>query len=321
MMTDHICLGRFYPREGVPGVLSLPVVDPDEIDTYREAAAIGKLDDVNFFRLTTVPEESGGWLLPGDVICRYGALDEAMMDLVRPNATAAVILWDRYDRLDEDSLEAARAEAIDNHRWAFHRSDVQLTIADPFGRVAAICVESGRLTRMFKRFSSIVPKTESERARHARLPPEVLCAGHFVLRTFHREMVRGGPSVPVATYRKLRKTAQALYDQRFRCAKHEPDSELLRIHFSSWRGRRQRSRAFMDLCKKVYASDQAALPRPLRLMASKHYHVKWVRLSPREWEECLLFWYDHHEGLWDDPFGMSVIEPGCADYKRWTYKN
>ena len=289
-MTEHICLGRFYPREGVPGVLALPVFDPEDIDVYREVAAIRKTDDVHFFRLTTIPKESCDWLLPGDVVCQYQELDEAMMDLVRPNATSALILWDRHDRLDDKALENARDKAIENHRWIFERSDMQLTIVDPFGRAAALVVSPGRLTRLFKSFSSIVPKTDYEKLRHSKLSPEMLCAGHFVMRTLHREMIKHELGVSTEVYLKFRKAVQALYDQRFRCAKYEPEEEMLRIHFSSWRGKRQRCRAFMDYCKAIYASDQAALPRPLRLMASKHYHVKWVRLSPREWEECLLFW-------------------------------
>ncbi len=331
MVVDHICLGRFYPKEGVPGVLSLPVVDPSEIDTYREVSAVGQAEDVHFFRLTSIPKQADDWLLPGDVVCRYGALDEAMMDLVRPNATSLLVLGERHDRLDHDSLDKARSDSIGGHCWSFHRSDTQLTICDPFGRVAALCVAPGRLTRIFKRFSSIVPKTETQHERHARLPSDVLRAGQFVLRTLHREMLKHGRTVPTDVYRKFRKAAQHLYDQRIRCAKYLPDSETLRIHFSSWRGYRQRSRAFIGLCKQVYQENPSALPRPLRLMASKHYHIKWVRLSPNEWEECIWFWYDHHDGIWDQPFGMSeepnvpfgmsVMEPGCADYKRWAYKN
>jgi hypothetical protein len=320
-LADNICLGRFYPREGVPGVLSLPVEDDDAIATYKAAAAISPLDSVSFFRLTMVPDEASGWLLPGDVICVYEELDEALFDLIRPNATSTYIWNNKWSKVDEVELERVRSEAIEDHRWSFSRTDTQLTMVDPYGRAAVIRVEPKRLTRLFASFSSVVPRTEHEIQCHSRLRPEVQRAGEFVLRLFHGQMLKAGPRVDGSLYTKFRSLAQSMYDQRHRCAHLAPDADCLRIHFSNYAHKRKPCWDFVALCKSVYAEDQKALPRPLRLMAAKHYHIKWVRLTPKEWEDCLVFWFERHSGVWNEPFGMSTIDLSDTGYKRWAYKN
>ena len=326
VLTDHICLGRFYPRERVPGVLSLPVTDDEAVGAFRKAAAIGDGDEVDFFRLTVIPDESKAWLLPGDVVCRYQALDESMMDLVRPNATSTLVLWDKRERLDVEALEEARGQAIEEHRWVFHRSDMQVTVVDPFGRAAALVGNPGAFTRLFTGLASIVPRTDFEKLRHSKLPPEALCAGHFALRVLHRSMIRGGLDVDSDVYFKFKRGAQALYDLRRKCAMYDPNEECLRIHFTpTSRATSLRARPaqleFIRLCKTLHRIDPAKLPRPIRVMAGKHYHLRWVRLSPREWEQCLVFWYDNYDGHWKKIFGLTVIKPEDVGYKRWAYKN
>jgi hypothetical protein len=320
-LADNICLGRFYPREGVPGVLSLPVEDEGAIARYRAAASIKPIEDVRFFRLTMVPDKASGWLLPGDVLCVYEEFEEALFDLIRPNATSTYIWNNKWSKIDEDELEKVRAEAIEDHRWTFSRTDTQLTTVDPYGRASVIRVQSKRLTRLFTSFSSVVPRTKHEIQCHLRLSPEVQHAGEFVLRLFHGQMLKAGPEVDGMLYTKFRRTAQAMYDQAYRCAHLSPDVDCLRIHFSNYIDKRKPCWDFIDLCKSVYAGDQKALPRPLRLMAGKHYHIKWVRLSPKEWEDCLVFWFERHDGNWNDPFGMSTIDLSDVGYKRWAYKN
>jgi len=319
-LSNNICLGRFYPKDGVPGVLSLSISDEDEIRAYRKIVAAKPLEEVSFFRLTSVPEEAREWLLVGDVICRYDSLDEPMMDLIRINATSTYIWDDGWDAADEEELERVRAIAIEGHTWSFSRTDTQLTMVDPHGRAAVLVVKPKRLTRLFKSFASIVPRTDHEKDCHGRLSLEVKRSGEFVMRAFHAEMLKQGSKVNGKTYTKLRKAAQALYDQRARSAHLPPDKEELRVHFSSWAEHRQRARKFMAICKAVYDEDPTMLPRPLRLMASKHYHIKWVRLTPREWEECLIFWLEYYDGNWDEPIGLSEIGD-AKGYKRWAYKN
>jgi len=320
-LADNICLGRFYPREGVPGVLSVPVEDEDVIAKYRAVASIGPRDSVSFFRLTVVPDKAGSWLLSGDVVCVYGELDEVLLDVIRPNATSTYIWNNKWSRVDEVDLERTRGESIEYHKWSFSRTDTQLTMVDPYGRAAVIRVQPKRLTRLFKSFSSIVPRTGHEIQRHLRLSPEVQRAGEFVLRLFHGQMLKAGPSVDGSLYTKFRSMAQSMYDQSYRCVHLLPDADCLRIHFSNYSHKRKPCWDFIDLCKSIYAQDQKVLPRPLRLMAAKHYHIKWVRLTPKEWEDCLVFWFERHDGPWNEPFGMSMIDLSDVGYKRWAYKN
>ena len=320
MLRNNICLGRFYPKEGVPGVLSLPVTEEDEIAACKEIVGARPTEHVSFFRLTVIPEDARQWLLVGDVVCRYDSLDESMMDLIRVNATCTYIWDDGWDVPDEEELERVRALAIEDHAWSFSRTDTQLTIVDPYGRAAVLVVKPKRLTRLFKSFSSVVPRTDYEKDCHSRLALKTKRSGEFVMRAFHAEMLKQGQKVEGETYTKLRKAAQALFDQRARAAHLPPDKQELRVHFSSWGNYRQKARKFMSICRAVYDEDPTMLPRPLRLMASKHYHIKWVRLTPREWEECLIFWLEYYDGVWDESIGLSEIGDSKG-YKRWAYKN
>jgi hypothetical protein len=319
MSFERICLGRYYPKGGVQGVLSVAVDCPNEAGWVREAAGISDDDSVHLFRITSITGDAKRWLLPGDIVCQHDDIDEPMMDLVRSNATSVMALGGVSARLDQDIVERDRGEAISGDKWVYSRTATQLTIVDPYGRVAALVGRSSGFTRLFPGLSSIVPKTERENMRYSSLSSEKLVCGRFVLRAIHRAFIKSGPNVPVSVYLKYKRIASTLYDLRMECASLDPESKTIRIHFGSGMSRRRNSEAFIDVCKTVYKRGPEFLPRPLRLMSGKHFHVKWVLATPNEWEQVLLFWCDYHDTAWRKAIWLGLIKSSTKNAGQ-TYK-
>ena len=299
---DYVCIGQLYPSSGVPGVLGVPVSNERAVARFHKFADIPEEDDVIFIRLTEIPESAQEWLLPGDVVCKYRALSEPFLDVLRKKDTVGYVSMKRglYDFLEPlmPVAEDARREAIEEHRWAVRYEGPLLAVSDPQGRLAWIVTLGNGVRKLVRHIYFTKPATKIERETAALMSPlsvKKVQAMWITLKVFH-EFMFDQEEMDGKAYLALKRGLPLVNQVALTIPDCSKDSDLFRLHT---RRRTAAAKKFWGRIRREYLLKPDSLEGPL-LRYVQRSDARWIRVHLDEMPGVLKY------AMWPE---WSLIKP------------
>jgi len=284
---NFLQIGRLYPSDGIPGLLSTPETQPGFIESYRMALNAMPSTDITFMRIISVPAHASRWFIPGDVICRPDDLDSPFYDVLRSQLSLTYMGANTYTDVDEYMIEDARKSSIEHNHWSFRRDKYQLTICDPFGRAVSLRHDRGGPSKWFRGLRRTLPVADSDKMRNLHCDPWFLESGRFVFRFIHWACMRDDPKIEAKTILRLKVICRSLFEIFLERPNLPKDESWMRMGVMTGRSGLY---PFWNRLHEMFNDDPWSLPRALRLVVEariRGLEVGWVRCTVAEFEDAL----------------------------------
>ena len=304
-MSQWMVLSQLYPSEGIPGVEEGPIDKETETKLREEMGVDG--GSIEFSMLTEAKGAASGWFLPGDVICRWGHINEERCDVMRPIDDIMFIdkVW-KYT-FDKEMVESARTEAIENHKWAVRRARTkhlyagQIVLVDPFGR-AVVILERRSGYRWQKAMAAAVP---SHKKMKGKVPLRKTSSAWLALKAVHGrifELRDRGQEIDLEETNKL---ADRVYSIRYALYDRLGLNQR-KVRFRPRRGYKRA--AWWERMEQKWQSG-GQVPWPVRKTLEKP-GLRWVKCSVRDVEEVLGYasWAEWVPMKTADPLKLEIVK-------------